>query len=245
MKIQVSVALAVAALSAGCSTTPDFRQYAVKINSEDNRQLDEDRTPLCKGGGTYLFSGYVATAAHVMDHHLLIAPDVYLRSGEKQAAGVMAVGNREVADAAILRLDPDKLPGDLAKLPPLHVCDNDPHVGQTVAVVLDGVQREAEVEKFPDEYGGARLIVAGGHPGVSGSGVFDPEHRCLIGVVSRGVREREYTPDGKTLLAERFLGLSFAPASKIVKVSSGQYEIMKRKEYRCEDFEGEVLEERE
>jgi hypothetical protein len=138
------------------------------------------------GTGVYLGNGLVLTAGHVAgefwrtvevgiaDQQL---PTVVLKRG--QFSGI---------DLALLSIDDDKLPVSL-RLRRMTVCEHGPFPGEAVIVATpDGTARSRVISPgllprgLDPKYRTAITDVA--TTGNSGSGVFDANRQCLLGIIS-------------------------------------------------------------
>jgi hypothetical protein len=100
---------------------------------------------------------------------------------------VLKQGSFEDVDLTLLSIDEEKL---RLKLPQMQLCAAPPKPGDAVIVVdYAGATRSHIVspqilpDKFQDKF--ATLIGDVATTGSSGSGVFDPKHKCLLGIMSR------------------------------------------------------------
>jgi hypothetical protein len=101
------------------------------------------------------------------------------------------------------------------------VCKNSPWPGQEVVVATpEGIARSHVISPFllpvgiPAEYQTAISDVA--TTGNSGSGVFDANIRCLLGIVSGVIRQNEIRrDDGQPVAETRYVAKYFVPSSAI------------------------------
>jgi hypothetical protein len=154
------------------------------------------------GSGVYLRSGLVVTAAHLTTADAKMGVHI---AGVALPATMVKQGSFEEEDLTLLAVDTDKLPARVAEIP---LCDALPWPGDPVIVVdADHATRshvispqilpEGQRRKF------ATLIRDVASTGNSGSGVFDPDHKCLLGIMSRKFLNR--TPEGDKDIAKYFV----------------------------------------
>jgi len=156
------------------------------------------------GSGVYLRDGLVLTAAHLTDANAQMS--VHL-AGAALPASVVKQGTYEDIDLSLLSIDEGKLPTRNA-LPKMSLCKAPPWPGDRVLVV-DASQATSSHIVSPS-------IVPFGFPkvttfiadvattGNSGSGVFDPVGKCLLGIMSAKIFT--HTPAGDKDVAKYFVG---------------------------------------
>jgi S1-C subfamily serine protease len=144
------------------------------------------------GYGIYLGDGRVLTAAHVVGHPTQGDPSVEI-AGQTLEAKVVKEGEFETVDLTLLSIDPRHLPASLGlRLMPL--CKAAPRVGQPVVVATPEELSTSHIlspKALPPDMLGSRfdtLIADVATTGNSGSGVFDPENQCLMGIMSRKIQ---------------------------------------------------------
>lgn len=167
------------------------------VHSEDTSTL------VCHGEGSAVFLGgnRFLTAAHVVDQNPLTddcagfgAADPVISFGPAQlTAKVLASAkwsdDGELTypggvDLAVLEVDARMIPVELRSAAPLALCASDPPEGTEVQVATEyGVFAARTQPPTNEEFARIDLAARGGH---SGSGIFDPPHRCLVGIVSNG-----------------------------------------------------------
>jgi hypothetical protein len=170
------------------------------------------------GFGIYLGEGLVITAAHVVGGATAANPHVVI-AGKSLPATIVRQGDFDRVDLSLLRIDPRLLPMRLA-LSVVPLCDAPPRPGQAVVTVT------------PDAVAGSRVLAPRLLPpdvrdrfdtvikdvattGNSGSGVFDADKKCLMGIMSRKIQLVAAPPaagKGGTL---RDLAKYFVPAAQI------------------------------
>ena len=159
------------------------------------------------GSGVYLQSGLIITAAHVVDPNSNISVNI---AGGTLPAKVQKQGSLEGVDLSLLSIDSEKLP---AALPPVPVCQHQPWPGDPVIVVDATTASRSHiaplltVDIFTRRKFGS-LIRDVASTGNSGSGVFDPQRKCLLGIISQKISTE--TPEGPKDLAKYFV-----PANEI------------------------------
>ena len=163
------------------------------------------------GAGVYLKSGLVLTAAH------LTAVDAKMSvriAGVVLPAKVLKQGSSEDVDLSLLSVDEEKLPATI-ELPRMQLCEAPPWPGDPV-IIVDAKRASRshivspQVLPFTLRNKFSTLIADVATTGNSGSGVFDPNHKCLLGIMSRKI----YVPasDGGS---EQDIAKYFVPASTI------------------------------
>lgn len=175
-------------------------------------------TPIV-GYGIYLGQGTVITAAHVVGNWPSLTRPTVRVAGRDFTTTVLKEGSFQKTDLALLGVDEAALPGTL-QLRRNPLCKAAPRAGmQVVNVMPRQVSRTHVISPLSIAPGLRRrystLIEA---PRESGSGIFDPEHRCLLGIVSAKVMKFSYqfTGTGITSKPDGFAGY-FVPANQIAK----------------------------
>jgi hypothetical protein len=168
------------------------------------------------GYGIYLGNGLFITAAHVAGHTWLTRPKVSIAGTEYQTKVVKA-GEFETVDLTLLSVDQEQLPLSLAlRRNPL--CGRPPWPGEAViTVVPEGTARSRILspQRLPASTRKFNTVIADvASTGNSGSGVFDAERKCLLGIMSRKISEYRTSKDtGKRELHD--IAKYFVPASVI------------------------------
>jgi hypothetical protein len=185
--------------------------YAVNIH----------QTPMQSWGpgyGIYLGKGLFITAAHVAGHTWFTRPKVAI-AGTEYPTNTVKAGNFETIDLTLLSVEETRLPSRLAlRRNPL--CAQPAWPGEPViTVVPEGTVRSrimspqrlpVSMRKFDTVISDVALT------GNSGSGVFDADKKCLLGIMSRKISEyRTSKSTGKTELYD--IAKYFVPASVIAK----------------------------
>jgi hypothetical protein len=161
----------------------DLRIYSVSFNNSVSFIWP------FSGYGVYLGRGTILTAAHVAGRWSILASPRIVIAGQELPGKIIKKGSFPDMDLALLSIDETSLPLRVRlRLNPL--CKTPPNFGASVVVV------------YPDRTVRSRLIspksVAPqyrtkfntliGEKQVSGSGIFDAERRCLLGIMSAAVR---------------------------------------------------------
>jgi Trypsin-like peptidase domain len=161
------------------------------------------------GSGVYLKSGLIITAAH------LTAVDVEMSvriAGVVLPAKVLKQGSLEDVDLSLLLIDEEKLPTNI-ELPRMQLCEAPPWPGDVVIVVDAGHAARShivspQVLPFTLRPKFSALIGDVATTGNSGSGVFDPNRKCLLGIMSR-----KFT--SQTTEGDKDIAKYFVPAAEI------------------------------
>jgi hypothetical protein len=177
------------------------------------------RTPMQGWGpgfGIYLGKGVFITAAHVVGRAWMTRPKVVI-AGQEYPTSVVREGSFEGTDLTILSIEESLLPMRL-RLRQIALCNAAPQAGQNVVtvvpegVVLSHILAPKHIPAGVRQFSTAIADVA--KTGNSGSGVFDAQHRCLLGIMSRKISQSRTRPDtGKAEV--RDIGKYFVPASEI------------------------------
>ena len=217
--LSAAVVIFVVLTAIGISTTvwgltPDdsLRIYAVNVVKT---------TPFEKpftGYGIYLGKGAVITAAHVIGRWGFLKDPHVLIAGQYLPATIVKEGSVEQTDVTLLSVDEMRLPASL-QLRRNPLCKQPPQVGENV-IVIDP-ENTAYTQIMSPLFIAPSLrwrfdTLIRDLVGGSGSGVFDAERRCLMGIISRSVPKYEYRQQHGSIIAEPvgFAGY-FVSASKI------------------------------
>jgi len=204
---------------AGAQSTNGFERYAVDIV----------RGPVvspqyrASGAGIYMGKGLVLTAAHVAGRPTEMNPDTVVADERYAIATLVKAGSLDGVDVTLLSVDPAALPSRIVKLPPLSLCADKPIPGQTVTVVAPGNVRDSIIVSSdvlpPDLQKKLPTLIRDVYTtGNSGSGVFDPEIGCLMGIMSKKIERTGWRMDNG--VRTRFnVGLAkyFVPALTIAE----------------------------
>jgi Trypsin-like peptidase domain len=177
------------------------------------------RTPMQTWGpgyGIYLGKGLFITAAHVVGHGWWTKPKVAI-GGKEYQTSIVKEGSFEGTDLTLLSVEENLLPMRL-RLRKNALCQEPPRPGQqVVTVVPEGVVRSHIIapERLPLAVRRFSTVIADvAQTGNSGSGVFDAQSRCLLGIMSRKISQsRTRSDNGKTETVD--IAKYFVPASEI------------------------------
>jgi hypothetical protein len=214
----VSLFVAVSVLPAVAPAQTDPADDALRIYAVN---VVMHPAPSWPGYGIYLGKGLVITAAHVVDPW----KPVSVRFGDQELpATIVKAGKFDQEDLTLLSVDEQKLPTKL-RLRQLPLCDKPPRAGEPVVVAVpEGTARSlilppnvlpAHTQRF------ATVIRDVSTTGNSGSGVFDLEHKCLLGIMSRKIQIPSSRSDGGTEMLD--LAKYFVPAKTIAEFIPSQY----------------------
>ncbi len=201
----VAASLAAGALAHAQGTDDALRVYAVNI-------FQQPRQPW-PGYGIFLGKGLVLTAAHVVGRAWWTKPIVQI-AGQDLPAKVVREGAFDKVDLTLLAVDEEKLPVSL-RLRRMTLCRPPPFAGEPVFVVIPEATARSRImspQLLPadvrERFGTVIRDVA--TTGNSGSGVFDANRKCLLGIMSRKIQVRE-SPGAEL----RDVAKYFVPASTI------------------------------
>jgi len=177
------------------------------------------RTPMQSWGpgfGIYLGKGLFITAAHVVGRAWMTRPKVVI-AGQEYPTSVIREGSFEGTDLTILSIEESLLPMRL-RLRQTALCKAPPKPGENVVTVVPEGAVRSHILAPKQIPAGARkfstAIADVANTGNSGSGVFDAQHRCLLGIMSRKISQSRTRPDtGKS--EARDIGKYFVPAAEI------------------------------
>jgi hypothetical protein len=211
--LSLAVVMALHVLASAHAQTPadSLRAYAVNVVKTPPFQKQ------FTGYGVYLGQGFILTAAHVVGHWPVFTHPRVRVAGQDLPAKVIKKGSFEQIDLALLSVDQARLPVSL-RLRRNPLCTQPPAVGMDVIdVTPEAITRlqvisplviPAALRKRFDT-----LIT---RPQESGSGIFDAERKCLLGIASAKVEKyRQQIANGKpTWWPDGFAGY-FVPAAQI------------------------------
>jgi hypothetical protein len=137
------------------------------------------------GSGVYLRSGLIITAAHLTDANATMSVRI---AGKDLPATMLKQGVFEKVDLSLLSIDEQRLP-ERPAIPTMQLCETVPSPGDRV-IVIDSRTASLSHIVSPQELPYAlrqfsTLVANVGATGLSGSGVFDPNRKCLLGIMSR------------------------------------------------------------
>lgn len=189
-----------------------LRLYAVHIN----------RTPqqAWTGYGIYLGRGLVITAAHVIGWAFWNKPRVEI-AGKNLATKIVKEGSVNSLDVTLVSVDEGELPASL-RLRRMILCPFSTFPEEQVVVVTpEAIARSRVMSPYllpPNLSDTFNSIIRDVAPtGNSGSGVFDENGKCLLGIISRkifGTRTRQQ--NGQTVTENYDIAKYFVPSTAIV-----------------------------
>jgi hypothetical protein len=169
------------------------------------------------GYGVYLGQGMVLTAAHVVGHWPVFTHPRVLVAGQDLQAKLIKKGSFATTDLALLSVDEDRLPVSL-RLRRDPLCTASPRIGMTVVDVIPRATIPAQIISpllIPPALQ-RRFDALIDTPKESGSGIFDPERGCLLGIVSAKVLKYSYQKqNGGIVWAPNGFAGYFVPAAQI------------------------------
>src|SRR6266481_2839314 len=206
-----AAALVLALLPAACfAENPDdsLLIYAVNVH----------QTPMQTWGpgyGIYLGKGLFITAAHVAGRTWFTRPKIAI-AGEEYPTRVVKEGSLEGTDLTLLAVEEGLLPLRL-RMRRNPLCAKLSWPGEEViTVVPEGTARSRilPAEKLPLGVRKYSTVIADvARTGNSGSGVFDANRRCLLGIMSRKISQTRKQVNGKIETID--IAKYFVPASTI------------------------------
>jgi hypothetical protein len=177
------------------------------------------------GYGIYLGQGIVLTAAHVVGHWPGYAQPHVLIAGLDLPASVLKQGSPEHTDLALLSVDQERLPISL-QLRRNPLCKEPLQVGTNVIVAYPERTARSQIISpllIPSQYR-SKFPTLISEPQGSGSGVFNAERKCLIGIMSARVKQLAYQDEaGRTTLKDDGYAGYFVPVSKGATFIPPQY----------------------
>jgi hypothetical protein len=178
------------------------------------------------GAGIYLGKGLVLSVAHVVGGGIFNKPKVII-AGQTLIATVIKESPFEQLDLALLEINEEHLPVSL-RLRRIPLCQGQPWPGEEVVSLSAQGPVRSRV-----------LSPKGLHPGVkkfstvirdvtttgnSGSGVFDAQRKCLLGIMSRKISQVRVQKDTGTKTTVD-IAKYFVPASTIAKFMPAQLQL--------------------
>jgi hypothetical protein len=171
------------------------------------------------GDGIYLGKGLIITAAHVVGHWPLFTRPHVLIAGQNLPATVIKEGAFETIDLALLSVEEAKLPVSL-QLRRNPICTGAPKVGMEV-IDVDSISTKRALVISPLAIAPqlrAKFDTLIDSPEGSGSGLFDADRKCLVGIMSaettKFVNQRT---NGRLAFTASGSAGYFVPASAIAK----------------------------
>src|SRR5262245_7474552 len=141
------------------------------------------------GSGAYLNSGLIITAAHLTAIEANMGVRIAGLVLPVLPARVLKQGSPEDVDLSLLLVDEEELLTRI-KLPRMQLCEAPPWPGDPVIVVDARHATESQIVPpqvlpFTLRTKFSTLIRDVATTGNSGSGVFDPTRKCLLGIISK------------------------------------------------------------
>jgi hypothetical protein len=138
-------------------------------------------------------------------------------AGQDLPARVVKQGSLDGYDLALLEIDEDSLPTGL-RLRRISLCEAQPWPGEDVLTVIPEETVHSHVissKALPMQARRFDTVIGDvARTGNSGSGVFDSQQRCLLGIISRKITDVQTTagsPDKQSIDVAKY----FVPASAI------------------------------
>jgi hypothetical protein len=222
------VALAFAVMAAASFSTaaraqsPDEALQIYAVNVVKTTPFEKPFT----GYGIYLGKGAVITAAHVIGRWGFLKNPRVLIAGQDLPARIVKEGSIDEIDLTLLSVEEEALPVGL-RLRRNPLCKQPARPGDSVVAVVPNDTTRTHIVSplviapgFRQRFSSLVSEVAEG----SGSGIFDAQRRCLLGIMSRRVQKYDYRKEEDKVIAEPsgFAGY-FVPASQIAKFIPGEF----------------------
>jgi hypothetical protein len=159
------------------------------------------------GSGVYLNSGLIITAAHLTAVDAKMGVRIAGVVLPELPAKVLKQGSSEDVDLSLLLVDEEKLFTNI-RLPRMQLCEAPPWPGDPVIVVDAKHATESHVVSprvlpYTSRTKFSTLIGDVATTGNSGSGVFDPTRKCLLGIISK--KFTSHTTEGDKDIAKYFV----------------------------------------
>jgi Trypsin-like peptidase domain len=206
--------LLIAAVPANVQAQPDdnvFKLYAARIS------VSLPLRPTYPGEGVYLGQGKILTAAHLIPSSIGGSIEVNV-AGATAPAITLRNGSAQHVDLALLSIDEANLPLSI-RLRRNPFCRAQPKVGMDALIVSSGESAASHVISpasiAPELQSQYQTLIA--MPGASGSGLYDPEQKCLLGIMSAKMEKYSSVPHGgrSARIADGYAGY-FVPVSVII-----------------------------
>jgi hypothetical protein len=178
------------------------------------------------GAGVYLGKGLVLSVAHVVGGGIVDKPTIRI-ANQKLTATLVKESPFEQLDLALLQFDETSLPVSL-RLRRIPLCQGKPWPGEQVisllgqtpvrSYVISPLTLARDVRRF------STIIRDVATTGNSGTGLFDANRKCLLGIMSRKisqVRLRKDTGAKTTVDIAKY----FVPASTISAFMPARYRL--------------------
>jgi hypothetical protein len=193
-----------------------FLVYAVNITM-----------PTWNGNGIYLGKGLFLTAAHVIGRGWLTRPKIVI-GGQTYPTRVVKEGSSGGIDLALLAVDESLLPMRL-RLRRNPLCASSPRPGQEVITVVPEAVVHSHIvspERLPPDLKKFTSVIGDvATTGNSGSGVFDPRLKCLLGIVSQKFSQT-LTRAGTGKVEVHDIAKYFIPASTIAAFLPAEFRFL-------------------
>jgi hypothetical protein len=211
----IAITISIFAASAAHARSPDDDLRVYAVNVVKTPPFEKQIT----GYGIYLGQGIVITAAHVVGHWPLFTHPRVLIAGQDLPAKVIKNGSFETTDLALLTVEQAALPMRL-RLRRNPLCNGSPAVGREVIdVIPEGTTRARVISplSIPAQLR-TRFDTLIDSEMNSGSGLFDAECKCLLGIMSAKVEKYHYQLENVRIrgYVDGYAGY-FVSADKIAK----------------------------
>jgi hypothetical protein len=183
--------------------------------------------PTWHGNGIYLGKGLFLTAAHVIGRGWLARPKIVI-GGQTYPTRVVKEGSSGDIDLALLAVDESLLPMRL-RLRRNPLCAASPRPGQEVITVVPEAVVHSHIiqpERLPPDLKKFTSVIGDvATTGNSGSGVFDPRLKCLLGIVSQKFSQT-LTRAGTGKVEVHDIAKYFVPASTIAAFLPAEFRFL-------------------
>ena len=212
--VVIFVVLATTGISTSVWGLPDDSLRIYAVNVVKTTPFEKSFT----GYGIYLGKGAVITAAHVIGRLGFLKDPHVLVAGQYLPAKIVKEGSLEQTDVTLLSVDEMRLPASL-QLRRNPLCKQPPQVGENVTVIDPDRTAHTQILSplfIAPQFRWRFNTLIRDPVGASGSGVFDSERRCLMGILSRRVPKYEYRQQHGSIIAESVSSAGyFVSASEI------------------------------
>jgi hypothetical protein len=169
-----------------------------------------------RGNGIFLGQGLFLTAAHVIGRSWLTRPEIVI-AGQKYPTRIVKEGSSSGIDLTLLAVDEQLLPMRL-RLRKNPLCTSPPWPGQEVVTVAPEAVVHSHIispARLPPGLRNRTSVIGDvADTGNSGSGVFDAQQKCLLGIMSQKISQsRTRAATGKVEVHD--IAKYFVPASTI------------------------------
>lgn len=178
-----------------------------------------------RGTAIYLGGGLFLTAAHVVGRSWLTQPAVVL--GERKLAAVaVKEGSAHTTDLTLLAVQEDLLPMRL-RLRKTRLCTMTTWPGEEVVTVAPNAVVHSHIissQRLPPDLRHLTSVIGDvASTGNSGSGVFDLQRKCLLGIITQKISQSRPGPDAMHPQI-RDIAKYFVPAPAISAFMPAGYE---------------------